>query len=276
MIKNFAGNTFNIYHVMTYLIPGVMVLSFIYWGAAGIAARPLPNPFAKSPDKYVYVMNAIFVLLSGYLVGHFVQIFSSVFETRLNRKMGWLSEKFLRDDDSYYTPAFKANIKKYAREVFDLPAEPRKADERALRKRRQEIFNLCYTLIQQENLGAQTYIFSSMYSLFRGMLGAVWVGLAVGALILLKHLLLLLPWWPAPTVDPIFEFRGLHIPVALVVLVVLGLLIRPLEYRFSLFRSHFVNSVYRSFYVWRKRLNFNRNKLEFTSVAQPSDQMGEL
>lgn len=167
---------------------------------------------------------------------------------------GWFSEQFLRDDNSYYTPSFKSALGDAIKSVFGHSGELGSNDE-TQKARRQELFNLCYTLIVQEGAALHTEIFNGVYSLYRGMLAVTNIGIIVSAVITAKQILLIVLPLSRISVSssPFWSFSDFHLTLSIGVFVSSVLIRFPLKERFKRFAQHFASSVYRNFYVWFKR-----------------------
>ncbi len=241
-------NKFNFYDFVGYVIPGSLACVFILWLFAGLFAFTIPIE-VKS------VGESILFLGLAYFVGHLVQAYGNSIETKsVNKWGGWFSEQFLRDENSYYTPIFKSALRDAMKSVFGETAEFGGNDE-SHKARRQELFNLCYTLIVQEGAALHTEIFNGVYSLYRGMLAATNIGIVVSLSIIIKQVILLLLTLCKSNVmsNPFWHFSDFHLSLGIGVFIFLFLIRQALGTRFKRFAQHFANSVYRSFYVWFKR-----------------------
>jgi hypothetical protein len=195
-------------------------------------------------------------LAASYFLGHLIQALGNVIEGKqVNKWGGWFSEQFLRDDNNYYSSEFKAKLKECVKLKFGLLPEASSAAEEIQRKRRQEIFYFCYSYIVQENAALHTEIFNGIYSLYRRMLAAVWVGVFVSGIISLKHLLWLFLSELKISLPQctFFLYEKLQLTLGIGFLIFFLVTIRPLKARFKRFAQHFANSVYRNFYVLCKR-----------------------
>jgi len=242
------NNKFNFYDFIGYVIPGSLGCVFLYWFSEGFFGFSL-HLEVKS------IGESILFLGLAYFIGHLIQTYGNAIEKSAVRGWGgWFSEQFLRDDNSYYTPVFKSALRESMKTVFGESAELGTNDE-TQRTRRQELFNLCYTLIVQEGAALHTEIFNGVYSLYRGMIAATNIGIIVSAVITAKHILLLL--LPLLTISvpssPFWFFSDFHLGVGIGAFISSILIRRPMKERFKRFAQHFANSVYRSFYVWFKR-----------------------
>lgn len=241
-------NKFNFYDFIGYVIPGSLGCVFLYWLIDGFFGFSL-HLEVKS------IGESILFLALAYFIGHLIQAYGNTIEKSAVREWGgWFSEQFLKDDNSYYTPAFKRALRESIKTVFGESAELGTNDE-TQRPQRQELFNLCYTLIVQEGAALHTEIFNGVYSLYRGMIAAINIAIVVSAVITVKHILLLiLPLFKVSvTSSPFWFFSVFHFGVGLSTLI-FSLLVRiPLRERLKRFAQYFANSVYVNFYAWFKR-----------------------
>lgn len=239
-------NKFNFYDFIGYVIPGSLACVFLYWLFVGFFA------VLVSVDLKSFGESILFLGLA-YFLGHLVQAYGNRIEAKAVKNWGgWFSEQFLRDDNLYFTPAFKSSLRDAINKVFGDQTDFGSSDQKA---RRQELFNLCYSLIVQESAALHTEIFNGVYSLYRGMLAATNIGIFVSTLITVKQLiLLLLPSFNfgVPS-SPFWYFSDFHFGIGIAALLFFLLIRKPLTERFKRFAQHFANSVYRNFYVWFKR-----------------------
>jgi hypothetical protein len=239
-------NKFNFYDFIGYIIPGSLACVFLYWLLAGFAGFTITIELKSIGESILYLGLA-------YFLGHLVQAYGNSIEARAVKKWGgWFSEQFLRDDNSYFTPNFKSALRDAMTNVFGESANLGNIDQKA---RRQELFNLCYSLIVQEGAALHTEIFNGVYSLYRGMLAATNIGILVSLLISAKQaILLLLRFFKVAVPSSSFLiFSEFHLSVGVGSLLFFLLIRRTLDSRFKRFAQHFANSVYRNFYVWFKR-----------------------
>lgn len=239
-------NKFNFYDFIGYVIPGSLACILLYWLLVGFFVLPISIEVKSLGESILFLGLA-------YFLGHLVQAYGNTIEAQAVKNWGgWFSEQFLRDDNSYFTPAFKSALRDAIKQVFGESADFGGNDQKA---RRQELFNLCYSLIVQEGAALHTEIFNSVYSLYRGMLAATHIGVLVSVLITAKHMiLLLLPFFKiaAPS-SRFWYFSDFHFGIGIAALLFFLLIRQPLNNRFKRFAQHFANSVYRGFYVWFKR-----------------------
>lgn len=241
---------FNFYDFVGYVIPGALILLLLYWFILGFFNLELLI-------KVTSIGESLLFLAASYFLGHLIQALGNLIEKKQVEKWGgWFSEQFLRDDNEYYTPEFKSKLKECAQEIFGLSLNSSSEDEQIKKNKRQETFSLCYSLVVQEDAAIHTEIFNGIYSLYRGLLASVWVGVVVSGIISLKHLLWFLFSlldWTLPKSE-FFYFEKLQLELGIAFLIFFIVTIRPLESRFKRFAKHFANSVYRNFYVWCKRI----------------------
>lgn len=241
-------NRFNFYDFIGYVIPGSLACVLFYWLIEGF--------FAFSLHLEVNSMGESILFLGlTYFIGHLIQAYGNTIEKNsVSEWGGWFSEQFLRDDNSYYTPSFKSELRDAMKSVFGQSVELG-TNEETQKARRQELFNLCYTLIMQERATLHTEIFNGVYSLYRGMIAATNIAIIVSAVITVKQILLILLALSRISVpsSPFWFFSDFHLGIGVGALISSILIRLPMKERFKRFAQHFANSVYRSFYVWFKR-----------------------
>lgn len=240
---------FNFYDFVGYVIPGGLILALLYWFCLGFFAL-------EWPIKLNSIGESLLFLAASYFFGHLIQALGNMIERRRVKKWGgWFSEQFLREDNDFYTSEYKTKLKECANQKFGLSTDLPSGNEEIQKKRRQEIFSFCYSLIVQENVAVHTEIFNAIYSLYRGMLASVWIGIIISSIITLKHLI----WWIFSKLNitfppfAFFHFEKLQLELGIALLAFFIVCIHPIEARLKRFARHFANSVYRSFYVWCKR-----------------------
>jgi len=241
-------NKFNFYDFIGYVIPGSLGCVFLYWFIEGFFGFSLHLEVQSIGESILFLGLA-------YFIGHLIQAYGNTIEKSAMQRWGGLfSEQFLRDDNSYYTPTFKSALHESWKSVFGESAEFGSNDE-IQRKRRQELFNLCYNLIVQEGAALHTEIFNGLYSLYRGMSAATNIGIIVSACVTAKHTLLLLFQLLRIYLSsgPFWLFSDLQLGLGISALIILILIRKPIKKRFKRFAQYFANSVYMNFYVWFKR-----------------------
>jgi len=236
---------FNFYDFIGYIIPGAFIFILLFWFLFAFFSFELPF-------KVISIGGSILFLFFSYFLGHLVQSLGNIVEKKLLEKWGgWFSEQFLRDDNNYYTCEFKNKLKKITCELFGFSYNGSSNDEEQ-KKRREQIFNLCYSLIVQKNVALHTEIFNGIYGLYRGIL-IVWdVGIIISFLITLKHLMWLffLVQDIEPPIGPFWRFENFQLILGIIFLFFFIFSHSTLESRLKRFSQRFVDSVYRNFYVW--------------------------
>ncbi|MBI3766498.1 MAG: hypothetical protein HY277_08365 [Ignavibacteriales bacterium] len=241
-------NKFNFYDFVGYIIPGLLACTFLYWLVIGFFSLPLVVEVKSVGESILYLGLA-------YFFGHIVQVYGNSVEKKAVKKWGgWFSEQFMRDNNTYFTPSFRSELRSSMKTVFGEPTNVG-GDDQKQADRRQELFNLCYSLIVQEKAASHTEIFNGIYSLCRGMLAATDLGVITSVVIIAKYaIILLLPCFKftfQPT--PFWSFSDLHLGLGIGALISFLMIRRPLQARLKEFGERFADSVYRSFYVWSKR-----------------------
>ena len=204
--RNFEAST---YDLLGYLLPGFLVISEIFVFFEG---------FNALITKIVELSNVeiIFLIISSYMAGHLVQSFSNVLEQIFSKIKflkyisGTPDYQYLSEENKFYSPELKKAIREAFKKVFKLE----KINEK-------EIFNLCYTLIQQKMETTNLNLFVSLYGFYRGLSYACLIGVVL--LIIQLNFL-------SSFIFMIFWFLFLQ--------------------RYKRFKSYFEDYVYRYFYVY--------------------------
>jgi hypothetical protein len=153
--------------------------------------------------------------------------------------------------------------------IFGKPTNVGGANDQH-KKRRKELFNLCYSMIVQVKADSLPQIYLGIYGLFRGIIVAIKIGILISIVIILDQLLLLI--FPSiSTSIPLYNFSSLHLSIGIIVSTSLIFLQNPIKERFIHFSEKFAESVYYSFYSW-----YTENKLSQlkTTVTKQNKTQG--
>jgi len=158
------------------------------------------------------------------------------------------SVEILKTNDEFYTPEFKLDLKKKISEFFTINL----VGDEITDKRYLEAFNLCYSLVIQENIGAHAEIFNGFYSFFRGLKITALFGVFVNILIVVKELLFFCGWSPRMAIfnNIIWAYNSTFLVVSVLLLTFFFVSYLISDYRCDNFSKHFANSIYRSFIVY--------------------------
>lgn len=236
---------FNFYDLLGYVIPGAIVVLALYWvgnTGLGLALPPLGSDLASS-----------FVFLgASYLAGHLIQAFGEMWEGRLCKDEGRLSERLLLPQDAPhwvergFSTEFKNRIIDHGTKVFGVPDPNGTPDVSKAKAWRQELFNLCYALIVQEDAAQHTEVFLAINGLSRGVYMASLVGLLASLFIAAKQLTLELSHQAQDSSTGDFRVFWLGI-IGVLGSIATAWLARTI---FMRFRAYFAESVYYSFEAW--------------------------
>lgn len=240
---------FNFYDFVGYLLPGILLITFIYWLLKGFLVIDL-NLELKT------IGDSVILIAASYFAGHIVQAIGNTIENQQVKTWGGVfSEQFLREDNNFFSKEFKVLFREYAKESFSLELNTEETDIEVQKKHRQEVFYLCYYLIVQENAALHTEIFNGLYGLYRGILVTNWIGCIVSLTIAWKQIIILLCAYFKLHLNysGFLNYNNFQLWAGCIIALFLILLMRPLEMRFKRFGQSFAGSVYRNFYVWYKR-----------------------
>jgi hypothetical protein len=160
------------YDVIAGLIPGLALL----WGLAWLCdyfGAPRVIPISSS------LGDTSLLLALAYVTGLLLQGISQGITEKLVLALsgGFPSSRWLFEDDGHFSVEYKTRLKEAIASTFDTRAEPvvpkelRKNQAREVKSRRyQELFYLCYNLVDQKKLSDRPLIFNAQYGLFRAML----------------------------------------------------------------------------------------------------------
>lgn len=205
-INNFEAN---IYDVLGYFLPGLLFILQIFL---------LFNDFNIVVEKIRKLSygEIFLIIISSYIIGHLIQSFSNILEKFLlkipilKKIIGLPTYEYLSEKNNFYSIEFKKSIMKAGREVFGI--------EKLTEK---ELFNLCYSLVQQKVEKNRLDLFVSLYGFYRGLSYACLIGFV---LFVIK-----------------FDFMISSIFLASWILFL---------QRYKRFSSYFEDYVYRDFYIY--------------------------
>lgn len=239
---------FNFYDFVGYVLPGGIAVALAYW----FCTLVLGLPWSLSFDN---LGESVLLLGLAYAAGHMVQVLGSRIESRHSRRWGgYFSCRFMRDNDRQYTSEFKKNLKESIEQTFGLAYAPPGSSTQDEDVRTQELFNLCYALLVQENASRYVEIFNGMYSLYRGWLATSWLGLGLSIIALIKQVVLGLFVSPGLTAQATaWAFDLPQLASSLLALILFIVSIRLLSGRLQRFGERFADSVYRHFFAWYRR-----------------------
>lgn len=250
MVKKFSS-----YDFFGYIIPGAVLILFLSWTSTCLFRYTFPLGLTSIGDSILF-------LVLSYAAGNLLCILANqLMDMRIKQWGGWWSVKFLRKDDTKYSPSFKIKLRNAIKDCFKVNIEPSKKERmfaptpEELKilddKKKQEAFNLCYTLVIQKRIAAHTEIFNTFYGLYINMLTVLFIGAALAFFIVLKNIAgwILIKYNPDLMI-PMLLFDEFEFIIALALGTVFALMIKPMETRFIRFAESFVDSVYRSFLVW--------------------------
>lgn len=231
---------FSFYDFISNIIPGAVVLwSFSFL----LRSLPISIPIQISGG----VAETTIFLILAYFVGNLVQTLSKRYENRLRTAWdGFPSVRFLREEDSFYSEDFKTALRKAITTFFKLPDSPASFEDasaegikKAKDKHNQELFNLCYTFVENNKASDKPYILNSLYGFFRGLITASSICILIFGVLTLWRF-----------VEIIWYGGNVWSLIVAVVLLAFFVFARKLSKERTKQRSeNFADSVYRSFFV---------------------------
>jgi len=177
---------FGVYDFIANLIPGLAFLWALSWLAQFFGYRPVVPISGSIGDTSV-------LIAWGYIVGLLLQgVAQGVVErTVLLLSGGFPSARWLVEGGERFTGEHRKRLKEAIHDYFGEAIEPiisKDLDAKAaaeLRLRRyQEVFYLCYNLVEQKKLSDRPLIFNAQYGLFRALLTFSLMLLAVFGIVL--------------------------------------------------------------------------------------------
>lgn len=238
----------SLYDFLAYILPGTVIAILLYWFS--ISFLDFTSFFHVSiPDAVSFLL----FLIVSYFLGHVIQSIGAKYQKQKEEKNGWLSEKYLLDDNSHYTAEYKNRLKESIELYFDLKPDITDASDPDTQKRRQqETFYLCNSLLRQELSTSNSEIFRTICALYRSLYIVMRLGIVISALIFLKQLV-----WFILQVTPLklpsngffaFNFEQLFLGIALAIF--FWWVRSRLRLRWDQYTEYYVDSVYTNFYAW--------------------------
>ncbi len=241
----------NLYDFLAYIIPGAIFAILLYWFFIAFLAFPSPT-IASTSDA----VSLLLLLAVSYFLGHLVQAAGARHQKQTEKKNGWLSEKYLQDDNNRYTSEYKKNLKEYMEQLFGLAPDAATLDQEVQKRRQQEIFYLCNVVVRQEIAANNPETLRSVCALYRSIFIVMWVGVLFGVLIATKQFFL----WFFLQVDhsllpreSFFTFNGVQLTLGIIVAAFSFWTTKWLKSRWNQYTEYYVDSVYSNFYAWYRR-----------------------
>jgi len=144
---------FGLYELLTEVLPGSILIGYLSFSNIINLNIIL--------DHYPESLRAIVFLFISFLLGQIIHCISSEFEYRINKNKygGYPSSKMLDDNNETFPIAFKTNIRTKVNEQFGYPIDSSS----------QEIFDIIYTYVAQNQVSDRVIIFLNMYTFSRNM-----------------------------------------------------------------------------------------------------------
>jgi len=167
MLQKFA-----LYDFLANLIPGLAFLWALSWLAQFFGHTPI-IPISGS------IGDASVLIAWAYIVGLLIQGAAQGVVERivLASTGGFPSARWLIDGGEGFTEEHRRQLKEAIHDYFAEPVEPKNpkdADEKTIQnlrlRRYQELFYLCYNLVDQKKLSDRPLAFNAHYGLFRALL----------------------------------------------------------------------------------------------------------
>jgi len=159
------------YDFLANLMPGLAFLWAIQW-LCQFFGGPTLLPVAGS------LAETSILIAWGFLAGLLLQgIAQGIVEKEiLAISGGFPSARLLSDGDPGLSPEYRIRLKEAIADYFQVPVEPtvgkttsEKEEKKVRLKRYQELFYLCYNLVEQKKLSDRPLAFNAQYGLFRGL-----------------------------------------------------------------------------------------------------------
>jgi len=162
---------FGLYDFLANLIPGLAFLWALSWLGQFFGHTPI-IPISES------IGDASVLIAWAFIVGLLIQGVAQGVVERIVLAVtgGFPSSRWLFDGGKGFTEEHRRQLKGAIRDYFAEPVEPeipKDADEKTAKKLRlrryQELFYLCYNLVDQKKLSDRPLTFNAHYGLFRAL-----------------------------------------------------------------------------------------------------------
>jgi len=216
-----------------YIVPGTVFLAVLLEFLSGFVGLAVSMWDAGLGAVLLY-------LLASYVAGHLIRVLEWVIQRGgTGTQRTELVTRVYEDETSVFTPEFKARLAASVEKTFGLPLS------------NPDVFPLCRAYTVQHGTSHHYERKLALGHLLSGLHTVAWIGLAFSLLTILKHLLLLLlPMFNVIIpVTAFLDFDEAHLVVSVVLLIVFGLLVRPLRSRARHYVKEEVESVYYEFYA---------------------------
>lgn len=271
------SNKFSFYDLVGYIIPGAVLTLVLNWFCKSYFNLCVPCNLTDINDSLIFI-------IASYLLGHLSCFLADqVAKIRVKKFGGWWSVKFLKDEDPFYSGSFKASLINAIKDQFDISFdinnEDRDAQEKQLDgdkkklvsddelsdKKKQEAFNLCYTLVVQKKANAHTELFNAVYGLYVNILTAFGIAALLSLLVFIKNIFLFWFGYHNYCDSCFLSFNSLDLRLGFILFIFFASMLFPIEARYKKFSEYFVDSVYRSFLVWYKN---DKNKTQNPEIKK--------
>jgi hypothetical protein len=239
----------SLYDFLAYILPGAVIAILLYWFSISFLALASFS-HVNIPDAVSFLL---FLILS-YFLGHVVQSIGAKYQKQKEEKDGWLSERYLLDDNSHYTKDYRDSVKASIELHFNLKPDITSSTSNVgdQKRRQQETFYLCNALLRQELPTSNSEIFRTICALYRSLYIVMRIGVWIGGLIFFKQavwLILLVIHMSLPSYSFFtFDFEQLFLGIVLALF--FWWVKSRLRLRWDQYTEYYVDSVYTNFYAW--------------------------
>jgi len=245
---------FNFYDISTYILPGLITLFFGFWFIFDIFGY---NFFAKIGS----ISCAILIIIISYGIGYLILPIGSIIDHFLvNKSENHYSYRVMTSCNNEYSSEYKTQIKRISEEKFHIKWDEPLPENKS---RYNELFYLCYYYATNKTQTKYIDTFNGIYGLFRNFTSIGVIGFTISVIILVKnYIIYLIPviphyYWPYSTTT---GFVGLIFSIFIFV--------SSLSQQ-RRFNKHFIDSIYRNFYVLSLNKQANEDIFVQTDNIQP-------
>jgi len=162
---------FGTYDFLANLVPGLALLWTVHWLSQFLG---IPNFIPATGSLAETLVLIAWAFLSGLLIQGIAQ--GVIEKVVLRFSGGFPSARWLLEGEPGLSPEYRSSIKDAIADYFGVPVEPNvsgnlkeKEARKARLRRYQELFYLCYNLVDQKKLSERPLAFNAHYGLFRAL-----------------------------------------------------------------------------------------------------------
>jgi len=217
---------FTLYDIIGILIPGAISLLLLIKAINYLGVNDIQT------SNFTKWYGAVIFVIFSYVSGQVIQwIAKQATKISFIRKSWYQSSGVFSQDNKSYTEYFKNDLFNLINNIFKIPSS-----ETTLENPLKESFDLVYAFVTQNKLALNAEIYYALFGLFRGLFVISLFGFVSAALFILCH----------SRCNVFLPSLNIITLMLLLFILILWVSFERAEY----FSRLFVDSIYRSFYVY--------------------------